>query len=60
MAFILSEQHTVDVEAAFRRYSEYLAGRRQDFPRGAYSLATSEWYYDPDDHRCPMTLGSRA
>lgn len=26
---------------------------RQDFPRSAYGLATSEWYYDAEDHRCP-------
>src|SRR5437762_14366282 len=53
MAFILSDQRATDVEAAFRRYGEYLERRRPDFPRGAYSLATSDWYYDGDDHRCP-------
>ena len=49
MAFILSDQRATDVEAAFRRYGEYLERRRPDFPRGAYSLATSDWYYDGDD-----------
>src|SRR5437867_12763917 len=53
MAFILSDQRATDVEAAFRRYGEYLERRRPDFPRGAYSLATSDWYYDGGDYWCP-------
>jgi len=52
MTFILSEQRDADVGAAFQRYREYVERLRQDFPRGAYSLATSDWYY-ADDHRCP-------
>ena len=53
MAFILSDQRALDVDEAFRRYGEYLERRRHDFPRGAYTLATSDWYYNGDDHRCP-------
>jgi hypothetical protein len=53
MAFILSDQRDADVVAAFQRYREYLDRRRKDFPRGAYDLAMSDWYYDYDDHRCP-------
>jgi hypothetical protein len=53
MPFILSEQRHAGVGAAFQRYWEYLERSRRDFPRSAYSLATSAWYYNADDHRCP-------
>lgn len=53
MAFILSEQRDEDVGDAFRRYRGYLAKYRHLFPRSAYALAMSDWYFDADDHRCP-------
>lgn len=54
MSFILSAQRDPEtVSAAFRRYRDYLASHAEAFPRGAYSLATTDWYFDPKDRRCP-------
>lgn len=38
---------------AFEQYRAYLASNAASFPKGAHRLATSEWYFDPRDHRCP-------
>jgi hypothetical protein len=53
--FILSDQRQTSDAArhSFRRYREYLERSRQVFPSSALALATSEWYFQPDDHRCP-------
>jgi hypothetical protein len=53
MTYYLSNERNKDVLSAFRRYQEYLCAHRREFPPGAYSLATAEWYYDPNDHHCP-------
>ena len=56
MAFILSEQRDAGPEemlAGFESYRGYLERLRSQFPSKAYELATSAWYYDPSDHRCP-------
>ncbi len=51
--FILSSQRNVDVEGAFDRYRKYLELNRDNFPRSAYELATSDWYFDPRRSKCP-------
>lgn len=38
---------------AFERYRTYLQSVRHSFPGSAFELASSEWYFSPDDHRCP-------
>ena len=56
MVFILAAERHPSGDApaaAFRAYDEYLAANRDRFPRSAYALATSGWYYDPRDRRCP-------
>jgi hypothetical protein len=54
MAFILARDgRDADVVGAFARYREYVASHGESFPRSAYALATSDWYFDPRDHRCP-------
>lgn len=55
MAFILAAERgsASEVVKNFRAYGEYLAANRGRFPPSAYALATSDWYYDPRDHRCP-------
>ena len=53
MTFILGEQRATDVTGAFHRYREYLEQERHRFPPGALALAMSEWYFNPEDHRCP-------
>ena len=56
MAFILAAERDGSGDAcatAFARYSEYLAANRARFPSSAYELATSEWYFDFADQRCP-------
>ena len=54
MTFLLtSDGRERDVVSAFRRYREYLEAQRDVFPPSAYTLATSDWYFDPQDHRCP-------
>jgi hypothetical protein len=53
MTFILSKQRGADSAEAFRLYREYLERLKPKFPKGAYSLGTSDWFYNPEDHRCP-------
>ena len=53
MAFYLSKERAEDVVSAYRRYQKYLFQHRENFPPNAFSLATVEWYHDPNDHRCP-------
>jgi hypothetical protein len=52
--FILSSDgRDADVMGAFDRYRAYLEAEKDHFPRQAHALATSEWYFDFNDHRCP-------
>lgn len=37
----------------FPRYRRYLEEVRERFPPSAYELASSAWYFDAGDHRCP-------
>ena len=54
MSFILSAQRERGtIVTAFEQYRAYLASNVANFPGGAHALATSEWYFDPRDHRCP-------
>lgn len=57
MVFILSGDGRDDddpaPEHAFERYERYLAENKDAFPARAHELATSDWFYDPRDHRCP-------
>ena len=51
--FILDGERDADVVGAFRRYAEYVEANRESFPTGAFRLASSEWYFDFTDRRCP-------
>lgn len=51
--FILAAQRDEDPTGSFRRYREYLKENEGRFPKAAYSLATSDWYYDFRRHECP-------
>ena len=53
MSYVLAKQRDADVVDAFRRYRAYLAHNASKFPPSAYELASSEWYFDPRDHRSP-------
>src|SRR5262245_2104045 len=53
MSFILAQQRDCDPVSAFRDYATYLRENERRFPPSAYALATSDWYFDPRDHRCP-------
>lgn len=55
MVFILAAERgsANEVTKNFRAYGKYVADNRGRFPPSAYALATSDWYYDPGDHRCP-------
>jgi hypothetical protein len=54
MAFVLAaDGRDEDAVAAFRRYRDYLRPLRNAFPPSAYALATSDWYFNFADHRCP-------
>jgi hypothetical protein len=54
MTFILTaDDRDGGATSAFDRYRRYLQASKDRFPKGAYGLATSEWYYDPKDHRSP-------
>jgi hypothetical protein len=39
--------------ANMAEYRTYLASMRNRFPKSTYELATSDWYYNARDHRCP-------
>jgi hypothetical protein len=53
--YILSKQ--LDKEGAgrrdFARYQAYVRENRSRFPKSAYSLVSSDWYFNSTDHRCP-------
>lgn len=56
MTFILAAQRDgspAEMIANFKRYQAFLEGSRSRFPPGAHALATSAWYYNFEDHRCP-------
>jgi hypothetical protein len=54
MTFILgTDRREENAIEAFRRYADYLRSKSDIFPPSAFSLATSDWYFDPCDHRCP-------
>jgi hypothetical protein len=54
MVFILAaDGRDGDVVGAFRRYRDYLRSARERFPPLAFALATSDWYFDFREHRCP-------
>ena len=42
-----------EVRRGYAAYREYLQANEKRFPPGAYALATSSWYFDFTDHRCP-------
>lgn len=54
--FILSHERDDDnnnIVSLFEKYATYLHKNREKFPRQAYSLATSDWYFDFHSHECP-------
>jgi hypothetical protein len=53
MSYILARERDLDVGAAFSDYRRYLEGNKANFPRSAYELATADWYFNFNDHRCP-------
>ena len=53
MAYYLSNERNGGVVEAYHRYQQYLRENGAQFPRGAFALATAEWYQNPSDHRCP-------
>lgn len=42
-----------DLDDAFHRYQTCLLEIKTKLTKGLYELATSDWYYDFTDHRCP-------
>ncbi|WP_157489284.1 hypothetical protein [Lysobacter sp. Root916] len=51
--YILAAQRDADAMAAGERYAAYLRENAARFPKGALSLAQSEWYFNFFDHHCP-------
>ncbi len=51
--FILGGERDEDVVGAFSRYEKYLLANSAHFPPSAYALATSQWYFNFNDHRAP-------
>jgi hypothetical protein len=45
MTFILTADRDDDTRDGYAEYQAYLAANEHRFPRGAYALATSEWYF---------------
>jgi hypothetical protein len=53
VAYYLSKERDTDVTGSYQRYQQYLRQHQHEFPATAFALATSEWYQNPTDHRCP-------
>ena len=53
MPYILAKQRDEDVVAAFKQYRDYLEANRAKFPSNAYDLATSDWWFNFNEHKCP-------
>ena len=55
MSYILSDRRdSLEFTAEhLRRYQEYLVSMRNRFPRSAYAIATSDWWYSFEDPRAP-------
>lgn len=55
MSFILSEdrRQAENIVDSLRRYYEHIASLKGRFPISAHELASSRWYYESQDHRCP-------
>jgi len=53
MSYILSPERDEDCESAFTRYRAFLINEKERFPKNAFALATSDWYFGADDHRVP-------
>lgn len=56
MTYIFSEQrHKEESEAVrlWQAYAVYIRENEASFPKGAYELATSDWYYTFTDDRAP-------
>ena len=56
MSFILSNERDAgpaELTQAFEAYRRYLSAHQARFPVGAYALASSNWYFDANDHRSP-------
>ncbi len=51
--YILSRQRDSGPAGYFKKYQNYLQANQSRFPKGAYQLATSDWYFNFADHRCP-------
>jgi hypothetical protein len=51
--FILAEHRDVDATEAFDKYRDYLRENQARFPASAFALASSDWYFDFRDCRCP-------
>ena len=51
--YILSGERDDDEIGAFKRYRKYLMSAGDRFPKGAFELATSGWWYDFKNHKCP-------
>ena len=51
--FILRKQRMSDVTKAFQRYREFIDQNKDRFPESVFELASSEWYFNPSDHKCP-------
>ena len=53
MPYIFSNERDEDCLAAFKRYRDYLESVKHSSPPSAFALASSEWYFDANDHKCP-------
>jgi len=51
--YILAAQRDKDPVGSFARYREYVEQNRAGYPDGALRLASSDWYFNPEDRRCP-------
>ena len=52
MAFILTKDPNFGT-TAYKDYRKYLQENRPKFPQSLWKVAASDWYYAPEDPRCP-------
>ena len=53
MTYILSNERDDNVALSFENYRDYLLSNRDKLSDSVYKLATSDWWYDFKDHKCP-------
>ncbi|QMU60618.1 MAG: hypothetical protein GKR92_02465 [Gammaproteobacteria bacterium] len=53
MTYILANERDKDAASAFEEYKKYLTAHKDKFSESVFKLASSDWWYDFNNHKCP-------